>query len=177
MKIIIKKIKELDKQQTNDIKKFLISCFPDSPGFPIKVYTNPDLDVAIIGYDKGKIISHSSIIKRTILYKNKKYLVGGVGNVAVLKNERRQGIGTEIMRATNQTLKKFNYDLGLLFCHPDLIEFYVGAGWVEKEGRIYYSERGNLEHESTSLFYPLKLDPVDLNVWKTEEIHIGEDTW
>lgn len=174
----VKKVKLLTDQEKSDVRKFLVPCFRKFPSFAGSVYTSPELDTCILLKNKNKIIAHVSVVRRKIKYGSKVYKIGGVGNVAVRKNLRHRGYGSELLNQANVVLKKDKYDLGLLFCHPKLDNFYTNCGWIKKEkGKVYYSESGREKHESTSYLFPVNLNRKNLNKWLYDDIHVGMGTW
>ncbi len=178
MTIEVKKVKNMTSQEKAGVKKFLIPYFSRFPAFTRSVYTNPELDACILLKDEDNIIGHVNIVRREIKHAKKLFKIGGVGNIAVRKNLRHKGYGTKVLQKANAVLKKGRYDLGLLFCHPKLDNFYTNCGWIKKQkGKIYYSENGREKHESTSYFFPVRLDEGNLDKWLYDDIRVGEGTW
>jgi predicted N-acetyltransferase YhbS len=178
MIIEVKKVKRLTNQEKNNVRKFLIPYFSRFPAFANSVYTNSELDACILLKDRDDIIGHVSIVKRGVKLGGKLYKIGGVGNVAVCKDLRHKGYGSKALQKANAVLRKGKYDLGLLFCHPKLDNFYTNCGWIKKEkGKIYYSENGREKHESTTYLLPVNLNQGNLDKWLHNDIHVGEGTW
>lgn len=174
----VNKICELDPSIKNEIIEMLIECFPDNPNYKNSVYTNPDLEMCVLAYNNELLVGHVGITKRNVYHEGRDYLVGGIGDVAVVKEVREKGLGKEIMIKTNQLLKKEGYDLGLLFCHPDLDKFYSKCGWKKKEkGKIYAFRHGKNEDQRRTFYFPLMLDENEISVWNTQDIQIGKGSW
>lgn len=178
MKTVKKKINEIVPSELENIKKFLIKCFDDNPDFPNVVYTTPDLDECLLLYLDGKLIGHIGINKRIINHKNKTYIVGGIGDVAIDSQYRSQGFGNKLMKEVNKVLKEENYDLGVLFCHPKLDNFYSSCDWVSKNnGKIFATVNGILEDQRRTFLLPIKLTREEFEVWENEDIDIGDGSW
>ncbi|MDD2483054.1 MAG: GNAT family N-acetyltransferase [Candidatus Shapirobacteria bacterium] len=177
-KFINKKIKDLILEEKEEIKKFLIEIFKDNSSYKNTVYTNPDLNECLLLYIENKLVGHISITKRIINYKNKQYLVGGIGDVAIDKEYREKGFGNKLMKEVNKILKEGNYDLGILFNHPKLDNFYSSCDWIPKDnGKIFATVNGILEDQMRTFLLPINLTEKDLEVWKNEDINIGNGSW
>jgi len=180
MKIYCKKVSKLTLRQQNEIISFLINCFKDVEGFDQLVYSNKDMDLCILVRNKSKkIIAHVSIVKKITYLNNKKYQIGGVGNVAVAENFRHEGLGLKIMKKVNTTLADKKYDLGMLFCSPDLENFYLKLGWIKKiSGKIIVqnNEIANTDNDLTFI-YPITTSNEEINKWLKNNVHIGNERW
>jgi predicted acetyltransferase len=178
MRIIKKKTKNLTSSELNIVKKFLIECFDDNLDFPNIVYTTPDLDECLLLYIDNKLIGHVGINKRIINHKNKTYIIGGIGDVAIDEKYRNQGLGNKLMKEVNKVLKKENYDLGVLFNHPKLDNFYSSCDWIPKDkGKIFAKINEILEDQQRTFLLPINLTKKDLEIWKNEDINIGNGSW
>jgi len=178
IKIIKKKIKEINSLELKDIKEFLIKCFDDNLDFPNTVYKNSDLDECLLFYIENKLIGHVGINKRIISHKNKTYTIAGVGDVAIDKEYRKKGFGNKLMKEVNKTLKEENYDLGILFNHPKLDNFYSSCNWIPKDnGKIFAIINGILEDQMRTFLLPINLTEESLKIWKNEDINIGNGSW
>ncbi|MFA4826996.1 MAG: GNAT family N-acetyltransferase [Candidatus Shapirobacteria bacterium] len=132
MNIFIKKIKDLKSSEKKLIINFLVDCFSDNSGYKKSVYTNPDLDTCVLLYQNQELIGHVGITRRLVEHKINKYLVAGIGDVAIKSGLRHTGLGTKLMIEVNNLLKSKDYDVGVLFCHPKLHDFYTQSGWQKK---------------------------------------------
>ena len=178
VKIVKKKIKEITSSELKNIKKFLIKCFDDNPDFKNTVYTNSYLDECLLLYSDIKLIGHIGINRRIINHKNKTYIIGGIGDVAIDEKYRNQGLGNKLMKEINKVLKEEDYNLGVLFNHPKLDNFYSSCGWIPKDnGRIFAMINGVLEDQMRTFLFPINLTENDLEIWKNEDINIGNGSW
>lgn len=178
IKIVKKKIREIIPSELENIKEFLIKCFDDNPDFPNVVYTTPDLDECLLLYIDDKLIGHIGINKRIINYQNKIYTIGGIGDVAIDSQYRNQGLGNKLMKEANQVIKEENYDLGVLFCHPKLDDFYSSCGWIPKDnGKIFATINGILEDQRRTFLLPVKLTKKEIGIWNNDDINIGIGSW
>ena len=176
--IVKKKIKDVSSAELEKIKEFLIKCFNDNSDFINVVYTNPYLDECLLLYLDNKLIGHIGINKRIINLKNKTYTIGGVGDVAIDREYREKGFGNKLMKEVSKILKEENYDLGVLFNHPRLDNFYSSCGWIPKEkGKIFAMINGISEDQMRTFLLPINLTEDDLEIWKKEDINIGNGSW
>jgi predicted acetyltransferase len=177
-KLISKKIVALSLKEKEEIKRFLINCFKDNLEFKDVVYTNSNLEECLLLYSNNKLIGHIGINKRIINHKNKKYIIGGIGDVAIDQIYQKQGMGKKMMEKINGILKKENYDLGVLFCHPRLDHFYTYCGWVKKEkGLILATVNGVLQDQRRTFFLPINLSTKEIEIWNQNDINIGNGSW
>lgn len=178
IKIVVKKVENLNPKEKAIIKKFLIEVFADSIGYSDCVYTNPALELCILVFIKNDLVGHLGITRKIVRHNEKIYQIGGVGDVAVLKNKRNLGIGSLILNKCKQILKKNNFNLGLLFCHPDLYKYYSSCGWIQKEnGLIYATVNGIEEDQMFTCFLPINLEQKDIIYWNNNNINVGMGSW
>ena len=178
IKIIKKKIKNIDPSEMENIKELLIKCFNNNHNFPNVVYTGSDLDECLLLYIDKKLIGHIGINKRIISHKNKTYIIGGIGDVAIDEEYRKKGLGNKLMREVNKVLNEENYNLGVLFNHPKLDNFYSSCGWIPKNnGKIFATINGILEDQMRTFLLPINLTKKDLEIWENEDINIGNGSW
>ena len=174
----ISKITDLAETKIKTIKEFLIDVYSDVPSYNNSVYTNPNLDTCILMYEENELIGHAGITKRSVNIKNKVYKVAGIGDIAIKPKLQGKGLGNILMKKTNEVIKAEGYDVGLLFCHPKLSNFYSGCRWVKKEkGKVFALQHGQLEDQRLSYLLPLKLDLECLGIWNNEDINVGKGSW
>lgn len=178
LEFVVLKVQNMNPIIKKKVIDILISCFPDNPSYVNSVYTNPDLELCVLGYTGDQLIAHVGITKRCINHQGIAYTIGGIGDVGVLEKYRNGGIGQKIMQKTNQVLKEEGYDLGLLFCHPDLDTFYTKCGWLKKErGKIYAVSHGKNEDQRRTFYLPVNISEAKIRVWNNEDIHVGIGSW
>lgn len=178
IELINKKIKDLSFKEKEEIKLFLIQVFKDNLNYKNHVYANPDLNECLLLYRENKLIGHIDVTKRIINYKNKQYLIGGIGDVAIDKNYRKNGFGNKMMKKINEILKEEKYNLGVLFCHPKLDNFYSSCGWIPKDnGKIFATVNGILKDQMRTFLLPIELTEEDIKIWNNEDINIGNGSW
>jgi predicted acetyltransferase len=176
--IIKKKIKGLTPLELEEIKSFLIKCFDNNPDFVSTVYTNPDLNECLLLYISNKLVGHIGINKRIINHQNKTYVIAGIGDVAIDNQYRSQGLGNMLMKEVNKIIKENEYDLGVLFCHPKLDNFYSSSGWFSKNnGKIFATVNGALEDQRRTFLLPIRLTKRETEIWNNKDINIGNGSW
>lgn len=176
--IVTNKINELSSEVLVKIKRFLVGCFLDNPDYEKSVYTNPDLDSCVLLYQDKVLVGHVGITRRIIVHHNKPFTIAGIGDVAIEPELRNSGLGILIMKELKEVLKSQDYDIGVLFCHPKLHDFYTKSGWQKKEkGKIFAKRKGILEDQRLTYLLPLKLDKNETNIWNNEDINVGSGSW
>ncbi|WP_272665749.1 GNAT family N-acetyltransferase [Providencia sp. PROV174] len=113
-------------------------------------FTHDDFEHAlggmhVLAYDQQQIIGHVAIIQRHMAIGNTPITVGYVEAMAVLENYRRQGIGKQLMVATNQIITDC-YQLGLLSASDEGFHIYQSVGWQVWNGPLYELNQGHYIH-------------------------------
>ena len=174
----IKKISDLGEKERGLIKKFLIDVYSDNPDYKNSVYSNPDLNTCVLMFHNNELIGHTSITRRLVNINHKDFLVSGIGDVAIKPKPQRKGYGKLLMNKVSEVTISQDYDLGLLFCHPKLHQFYTDCGWTKKEnGKVFALKHGQPEDQRLTYFLPLKLNQKDKLMWNNADIIIGEGSW
>ena len=178
LNFIVKQISDLTPDEKGKIVGFLVEVFADSQGYSDCVYTGEGLEICVLAYLENELVGHVGITRRVVEHNGKTYQVGGIGDVAVPKAYRKLGIGSLILQKTTEVMKENKYDLGLLFCHPDLYKFYSTCGWIEKEkGLIFATVNGVKEDQMFTCYLPINLSPKELSYWKNDDIEVGVGSW
>jgi GNAT superfamily N-acetyltransferase len=60
----------------------------------------------------------------------------GLGGVLVHRSVRSHGFGAKVVRAAMERMRQQGEPLGLLFCRPELVEFYGRLGWREVPSEV-----------------------------------------
>ena len=176
--LIVKKVIDLTSEEKETIKKFLVEVFIDRPDYSDNVYTGPGLEYCISAYLENELVGHVGITRRVVEHNGKSYQVGGIGDLAVSKNHRKIGLGGLVLNKCKEVLIENDFDLGLLFCHPDLNRFYSSCGWVKKEkGLIYATVNEVKEDQMLTYFLPINLDNNEISCWNTDDFDVGVGSW
>jgi predicted N-acetyltransferase YhbS len=126
---------------------------------------------------KGLVIAHVGIVEREILVDAQRLGVAGVQNVFVVPEHRKSGLFQRIMSVAMEESARRNLDLGLLFCTPEIAQFYVPLGWriVEGRGVIRIDSNGlsqPLPTKNVVMFYPLRRLELP-----TGDLHLRGNDW
>lgn len=105
------------------------------------VFGHPDLRVLVDTPDG--LVCHVGITFRSVVWKGRKWSVGGIGGVATRADQRRRGYASAALAAAIQTLRDHEaIDFGLLFCEADTIPFYETRGWRRFVGNVRIDQPG-----------------------------------
>lgn len=88
--------------------------------------------------DEGRILAHAAIVDRLLYPGDRVLRTGYVEAVAVLPEQQRQGLGTEVMEVINGMIDE-GYELGALGTGSHA--FYDRLGWVTWLGPTWIRER------------------------------------
>jgi len=116
-----------------------------TPDFP---YGYAPADIHMIASCDGVIVGHVGMQKRTITVGQNDVIVAGIGGVLVHTHWRRHGIGAQLIRAAQITLRdKMAAEFGYLGCRPSIVGFYEAAGWR----RVHATERSTSRLDRTTI--------------------------
>lgn len=82
----------------------------------------------IVKYNE-RIVSSIQVFLLDVYFKNKKLLIGGIGQVATLPEFRGKGLAGVLLKEAIKYMKKSNVDYSLLFAGP--VPLYEKYGWKE----------------------------------------------
>ena len=81
-------------------------------------------------YENGKLVSAAGVLQQNIFVGTHSVSVAGVGGVVTLPEARERGHATALMRQVADYIKnEMSVEFGMLFCHEELIPFFVRLGW------------------------------------------------
>jgi aminoglycoside 2'-N-acetyltransferase I len=102
-------------------------------------FTQDDWDHALGGWHAlvqpaDSILAHASVVERRIFIGSRPFRSGYVEAVAVQRRDRRRGLGTAVMTAIDEIIRR-EFELGVLSSgHP---HFYERLGWERWRGPTY----------------------------------------
>jgi aminoglycoside 2'-N-acetyltransferase I len=79
------------------------------------------------------LVGHAAVIQRRLIHGGRALRAGYVEGVAVRAAARRSGVGTALMDALEEVVRKA-YDLGALGATDSAVPFYTARGWVRWRG-------------------------------------------
>ncbi|NQU31988.1 MAG: GNAT family N-acetyltransferase [Bacteroidetes bacterium] len=101
-------------------------------------------DIHLMLFDGKNFIAYMNLISIQLSTNNVFTGAFGVGNVCTKR--RGRGYGSQLMEASNKFLVAIDM-LGLLFCRPSLVHFYLEHGWelLDKEILKLDFENSNID--------------------------------
>lgn len=76
------------------------------------------------------LLSYGAILKLRLAHAGSDYRVYGFGNLLTFPSFRKHGYGGQILQAATQFIQQSDVDAGILFCDPQLAQFYAAKGWA-----------------------------------------------
>ena len=162
VRFVTNKISELSDEDLGHAKDFLAINFCDDPEYIYSIYRGSEWDSALFMYDRNRLVGHAAIVKEIIKHHGKKYTVGRVKDLVIHKKYRGKGFGRKLMDEVNKVLEENGYDLGLIFCDPELSKFYDSCKW--------FKNKHSDEAQDAIYFYPVKLSDEDIVNWSKKEV-------
>jgi hypothetical protein len=132
---------------------------------------------SVIVEHQGQVIAHGGIVERKIRAGLEDVLVAGVMGVLVAPEYRKKHLFRQIMTLAMEEAYRRNFDLGVLFCFPELIPLYGALGWRLLSGRrvTRIDESGlpqPIPAKNVTMFYPLHRSDVPPG-----DIHLRGNDW
>lgn len=94
-------------------------------------------DVHFVGLEDGSPVTHSGMYYHTVEIEGRKIELGGLNGVITRPEARGKGYGGQIVGAAeDHAREQSSAEFGMLFCHPELADFYGPRGWHPIEGPV-----------------------------------------
>lgn len=136
--------------------------------------------VAIIDQE---VVGTTIIFKRTLQYKGKPIILGGLGAVGVRKEYRGKGIGTQMLSMARKTLNDSDADIAFLgtdIQDPQMLKIYGRIGFVPLNRPFAYIGKSGKRYEdlTAGMIAPIHSQELFNQILKdTEPFYIGLGTW
>ena len=80
--------------------------------------------------ERGTLISHALVRRRTIQHGGESYVLEGVGAVLTYPAFRKEGHGGRVVAAATDYIRTSGADVGMLFTYAEIEHFYARFGWT-----------------------------------------------
>jgi ribosomal protein S18 acetylase RimI-like enzyme len=136
----------------------------------------------IVAARAGELVGLAVAFRRTIRFAGWPLTLGGIGDVCVAPEHRRQGLATRLIQAAMDELRWAGCDVAYLCARPDtpgLTELYGRAGFVRLTyGHTYLGASGRRYLDHDGMIAPLLSRPFfEAIVVQPEPFDIGEGNW
>jgi aminoglycoside 2'-N-acetyltransferase I len=133
VKLISTPTAELTAEQRSELRALFDRAWAGKDG----TFDDEDWRAALGGIhfvleDCGRMVSHASVVERTLEVAGKRVRAGYVEAVATLPERQGEGHATRVMAAVNAFIDR-EYELGALGAAAP--EFYARIGWAAWQGR------------------------------------------
>lgn len=176
-KIVFKEEKSLNKKDKEALHLLLNPLFTWSVDVRKKLYYSSASRWRAMLYLNSNLIASLSIVSRRKIINCRPMLVGGIGNLGVVKKFQGKGYAARILELTKEFLRKKDVDFLLLFCGKDRVGLYLKCGYTQMKKSVSYYRGKQLKEEPVALFLPLNLSEEEKNFIFSRKIHIGRGTW
>ncbi|TFV46885.1 GNAT family N-acetyltransferase [Blastococcus sp. TF02A-35] len=105
-------------------------------------------------HDDGRLVAHGALVPRRFLHGGRVLRVGYVEAVAVDPGLRRRGLGSAVMAALEESVRR-DHDAGALSATDDGAALYAARGWLRWSGTTWAltpSGRVRTEDDDGSVF-------------------------
>lgn len=170
---------EMDMPTDASIRQGLCECFPPDVEIFSKTRTWHGSGPAwsIVAEDDKRVAAHVGVVDRTIRVGDAQIRTAGIQNVFVLPDYRGQGLCDQVMNTAMDEAAQKNFDIGLLFCVPNLVRVYERCGWQNLGCRevIRIDEHGSeiaIPGKNYAMFHPLAI-----TVFPQGLVHLQGNDW
>ncbi len=136
--------------------------------------------VNVVLSERGQVISHAEVTWRMVEHGGAAYKVYGVSAVFTYPAFRKEGYGTQVLRAATDYIRASDADLAMLFCRPELVPFYEQAGWeAPASAQIIYGDRDypHEEESATALLFVSARGQAARAAFAGQPVYVGAYTW
>lgn len=138
----------------------------------------------IVLEEAGDVVAHVGVVERTIAVGDgrpegsgvAKLRSAGIQNVYVLPEFRGKGLSRPVMDLSMAEAGARGYEIGFLFCKPELEKVYVACGWinlgVRKIIRVDQGREIEMAGRNIAMFYPLSIKEFPEGI-----IHLRGNDW
>jgi len=158
----------LAKLKKEDIPS-LVQFPPKSWGFNLAAFAEENLHNKSVHFITAKYRKELTGIGNIIINGS----VGWIGNMIVVKQHQRQGIGTRIFRKLKEKGEQNKVKKFVLIATDEGFPLYIKEGFIPVGYYNFYSKPGSLPDMLTRA---VKIPPEEMNeVWKLDQLITGED--
>jgi len=137
----------------------------------------------IIALSRNKVIGIIIVWKRSVQYRSKPIVVGGLGAVGVQKDFRGKGIATKMLTLVRETLDHSDCDIAFLGTDVEdlqMLKIYGRIGFVPLHKAFIYTGRSGKLYEDvdSGMIAPIHSQELFKEILKdAEPFNIGIGTW
>ena len=87
----------------------------------------------LLAIENNNVIGANSLFKREINYNGEKIILGGFGGLFTIREKRKKGVATILLKIGMEELKRLNCDIAFLCTdveNPDMVKLYSQFGFV-----------------------------------------------
>ena len=127
------------------------------------------------------LMSYATIIRTHLIHQHATYCVYGLSSVFTYPTFRGEGWATQLVQTATQHIRSCeDADIGVLFCQPPLVPFYVQRGWdwIEGVSTLVGTPEAPTRHEQQRMM--LFISPkgrAGRDTFSTAPLYIGRQAW
>jgi predicted N-acetyltransferase YhbS len=124
----------------------------------------------------GEIVAHVGVVDRTVRVGTEQIRAAGIQNVFVLPEYRGQHLSDAVMQTAAHETSARGFDIGLLFCIPELEKVYARVGWILVDNPVIRIDDDGVEKplpgKNVVMYLPLRRTSLPTGV-----IHLQGNDW
>lgn len=93
--------------------------------------------------EAGVLISYATVIETTVEHAGEAYRTMGVSSVFTYPSFRREGYGRRVVEELTSYIQDSEADIAILWCEPELENFYSKCGWVATRSNTLVGTKEN----------------------------------
>ena len=118
--------------------------------------------------------------QRKIQFDNKDVVLGGISEVCVRKDQRRQGTAAQMLKEAVKTLKGWGCDVAYLCADiKESGDLYTKVGFVPlNRPYTFHGQSGELYEDINGMIAPINSPSIFEEILRSEEkLHLGPGNW
>lgn len=140
----------VDAEQDLQIRALLSICFagPGDVDFMERRYFREPCSQRWVIHHEGNTIAHTGIHEKSVIHDSRTYAIGGICEVCVHPDFRRQGAVAPMLREAHDWLAQHDFDFAVLFGRA---EIYTSSGYFQVENLFCDPEEAQGGNQRTQI--------------------------
>ena len=137
---------QLSDEEAQALEALNAAVYPPKPGADEtstrREWADPQWSILIRNADH-QLVSHVGVLTRLCLCDGENVLIGGIGGVETHPSQRRNGYaGAGLRRVIEFLRQELRVDISLLFCGPQMLNYYGRFGFENFGGKTFVLQDG-----------------------------------
>ena len=134
--------------------------------------------------ESGILISYATLVSKMVKHADTSFHTAGVSAVFTYPAWRKQGYGQRLMNLASEHIRANDYDIAMLFCEPEIMEFYRKSGWLAMQSPTLTGDPTNPNSsadddypETRMMLFLSKHGQIHQSAFDHTPVYIGKQSW